>query len=55
MEGWGVVEAATPHGIAVLEVRAVSNLIGDRDPSTWDFVRAFDTLARVGLVLLGDQ
>ena len=52
MEGWGVLAAASPHGVAVLEVRTVSNLIGDRDPSTWDFAGAFDALARVGTQLL---
>jgi hypothetical protein len=35
-------------------VRTVSNHIGDRDPRTWDFEAAFASLARVGLVLLGD-
>lgn len=52
MEGWGVLAAATPHGTPVLEVRAVSNVIGDRDPSTWDFGSAFDSLARIGSQLL---
>jgi futalosine hydrolase len=52
MEGWGVWEAARAHQRAVLEIRAVSNLIGDRDPSTWDFPLAFDALAHVGSSLL---
>lgn len=54
MEGWGVLVAATPHGVPVLEVRTVSNLIGDRDPSSWDIPAAFDALARVGAQLLGE-
>jgi len=54
MEGWGVGEAGRVDGRAVIEVRAVSNLIGDRDPATWDFATAFDTLAVVGAKLLGD-
>jgi futalosine hydrolase len=54
MEGWGVLAAATPHGVPVLEVRTVSNLIGDRDPSSWDIPAAFDALARVGAQLLVD-
>jgi hypothetical protein len=36
----------------VLEVRAVSNLVGDRDPASWDLPAAFDALARVGAALL---
>jgi len=54
MEGWGVWEAARAHARDVLEIRAVSNLIGDRDPKTWDFPAAFSSLALVGTALLGD-
>jgi futalosine hydrolase len=53
MEGWGVLAAALPHGLPVLEVRTVSNLIGDRDPATWDFAAAFGSLAGIGAALLG--
>jgi futalosine hydrolase len=52
MEGWGVWEAARRHDRPVAEVRTVSNLIGDRDPSAWDLGAAFDGLARVGTALL---
>ena len=52
MEGWGVLTAALPQGLPALEVRTVSNLIGDRDPATWDFPVAFAALARVGAALL---
>jgi futalosine hydrolase len=54
MEGWGVLVAATAHQVPVLEVRTVSNLIGDRDPSSWDVPVAFAALAEVGARLLGD-
>lgn len=54
MEGWGVWQAAQAHGLPVLEVRTVSNLVGDRDTATWDFALAFDTLAGVGTALLGE-
>lgn len=52
MEGWGVLEGARPYALPVLEVRAVSNLVGDRDTSTWDIPAAFDALARAGALLL---
>lgn len=52
MEGWGVVAAARPRGLPVLEVRTVSNLVGDRDTATWDFPAAFAALTRVGALLL---
>lgn len=53
MEGWGVLEAARPHGVPVLEIRSVSNLVGDRDTSSWDFPKAFEALTRIGTALLG--
>jgi futalosine hydrolase len=54
MEGWGVLVAATPHGVPVLEVRTVSNLIGDRDPASWDLPAAFAALTGVGARLLAE-
>jgi futalosine hydrolase len=53
MEGWGVLTAALPHGLPVLEVRTVSNLVGVRDLTTWDLPSAFASLTRVGRELLG--
>jgi futalosine hydrolase len=53
MEGWGVLTAALPHGLPVLEVRTVSNVVGIRDTSTWDFPAAFASLTRIGTALLG--
>jgi futalosine hydrolase len=53
MEGWGVLTAALPHGLPVLEVRTVSNTVGIRDTSAWDFPAAFAALTRVGNALLG--
>ncbi|MQY38075.1 Futalosine hydrolase [Streptomyces sp. RB17] len=35
MEGFGVAEAATAHGVPVLELRAVSNPVGPRDRAAW--------------------
>ncbi|MFF3330361.1 futalosine hydrolase [Streptomyces sp. NPDC002888] len=35
MEGFGVAEAATAHGVPVLEIRAVSNPVGPRDRAAW--------------------
>lgn len=52
MEGWGVVEAARPHGLPVMEIRTVSNLVGKRDTRAWDFPAAFASLTRVGAALL---
>ncbi|WP_406170702.1 futalosine hydrolase [Streptomyces sp. NBC_00996] len=42
MEGFGVAEAASAHGVPVLEVRAVSNPVGPRDRAAW---RIGDALA----------
>ncbi|MHB9860864.1 futalosine hydrolase [Streptomyces sp. YIM S03343] len=42
MEGFGIAEAATAHGVPVLEIRAVSNPVGPRDRAAW---RIGDALA----------
>ncbi|MEU9876408.1 futalosine hydrolase [Streptomyces phaeochromogenes] len=42
MEGFGVAEAASAHGVPVLELRAVSNPVGPRDRAAW---RIGDALA----------
>ena len=47
MEGFGVAEAATAHGLPVLELRTVSNAVGPRDRSAWRIGDALATLARV--------
>ncbi|MEW1546019.1 futalosine hydrolase [Streptomyces tsukubensis] len=35
MEGFGVAEAAELHGLPVLEIRAISNVVGPRDRDAW--------------------
>jgi futalosine hydrolase len=49
MEGAAIVHVALLHGIAVGEVRAVSNLVGDRDREAW---RVKDAAARAQQALL---
>jgi futalosine hydrolase len=44
MEGFGVAEAAALHGVAVLEVRAVSNPVGPRDRAAWRIGDALNAL-----------
>ncbi|MDP3711558.1 MAG: futalosine hydrolase [Mycobacteriales bacterium] len=51
MEGRGVADAALAHGLDVLEVRAVSNLVGRRDTGAWRIGAAFEVLERVGEAL----
>jgi futalosine hydrolase len=46
MEGYGVAWAATEHGVPWLELRAVSNLIGRRDRSSWNIPAAFNALGQ---------
>jgi futalosine hydrolase len=46
MEGYGVAWAAAAAGVAWVEVRAISNLIGRRDRSTWNIPVAFASLRR---------
>ncbi len=52
MEGFGAATAARAFGKPVLELRTVSNIVGESDKATWDFVAAFDALTRaVALVV----
>lgn len=45
MEGFGVVSAALPHGVPVLELRTVSNPVGVSDRAQWDLPGALTGLA----------
>ena len=45
MEGFGVLRAAALAGIPAVELRAVSNLVGEADRSRWRFEDAFTVLA----------
>ena len=40
MEGAAVAHVALLHGIAVGEVRGISNLVTNRDKSSWELARA---------------
>ena len=46
MEGAGVAAAATLHGVAFGEVRAISNLVGPRDRAAWRIPEALEALGR---------
>ena len=54
MEGYGVAFAAVEHGIPVVELRAISNLVGPRDRAAWRIKEALDMLTTVSSVLLGE-
>lgn len=51
MEGYGVALAALDRGLPVLEIRAISNLVGPRDRSAWRIKEALDILAAASSVL----
>ena len=44
MEGYGVGCAALDYGVPILEIRAISNLVGPRERSTWRIKEALDAL-----------
>lgn len=52
MEGAGGWAAAEPHGMPILEIRAVSNPVGRRDRASWDLPAALSTLGRAVTDLL---
>ena len=46
MEGFGVLRAAERAGVPAVEVRAVSNEVGEADRSRWDVAGALGTMER---------
>jgi futalosine hydrolase len=46
MEGFGVLRAAELAGVPAVEVRAISNEIGESDRSRWEIAEALATLER---------
>lgn len=51
MEGYGVGFAALDRGLPVLEIRAISNMVGPRDRSTWQIKEALNVLKAASTVL----
>ncbi|MDA8441250.1 MAG: futalosine hydrolase [Peptococcaceae bacterium] len=51
MEGYGVAYAAHTCGIPVLELRAISNVVGPRDRSAWRIKEALQVLTTACVIL----
>jgi len=51
MEGYGVAFAAHERSVPILEIRAISNLVGPRDRNAWRIKEALDVLQAAGSVL----
>jgi futalosine hydrolase len=51
MEGFGVATAARNWGLPILEIRAISNLVGPRDRAAWRINEALDLLVAASAVL----
>ncbi|WP_202078262.1 futalosine hydrolase [Caldalkalibacillus salinus] len=47
MEGFGVASAAQQCNIPVLEVRTISNVVGDRDRASWRIPEALEKLEQI--------
>lgn len=52
MEGHGVAVAAQALGLPVLELRAISNLVGPRDRAAWKIGDAMEALTAAAAILL---
>ena len=52
MEGFGVLRAAMLAGVPAVEIRAISNEIGEPDRSCWQVAEAIEALAAVTPALL---
>jgi futalosine hydrolase len=48
MEGFGVLRAAELAGVPAIELRAVSNVVGEQDRSRWDVTGALAALGEAG-------
>lgn len=51
MEGYGVAMAALEYGIPILEIRAVSNIVGPRDRDSWRIKEALTSLESASTIL----
>lgn len=51
MEGYGAAVAAHAFGVPVIEIRAISNLVGPRDRTAWRINEALQVLEKAFLVL----
>jgi futalosine hydrolase len=51
MEGFAVLRACNRAGIAGIQLRGISNRVGDRERSGWNFQAGLDGLARIATVL----
>jgi futalosine hydrolase len=52
MEGYGVGCAALDRGLPVLEIRAISNMVGPRERSSWRIKEALEVLEAASAVLM---
>lgn len=52
MEGAAAAHVCALHGVPFLEIRGISNLVGDRDRASWRVEEAAETAARAALVVL---
>lgn len=52
MEGFPLALAAARAGVPFAEVRAVSNIVGDRSASAWNIPAALAALARISVLML---
>jgi futalosine hydrolase len=53
MEGAGVAHVAALHDVPVVEVRTISNTVGERDTARWDLGRALAALTPAAAAVLG--
>ncbi|MFD2672642.1 futalosine hydrolase [Marinicrinis sediminis] len=51
MEGFGIAQAARDQSVPVIEIRAISNVVGPRDRDAWRIPEALQQLERVGAAL----
>ncbi|MCE5193973.1 MAG: hypothetical protein LLF28_00715, partial [Nitrospiraceae bacterium] len=47
MEGAAIAQVCVIHGIPMLEIRGISNIVGDRDKNRWDIKKASENCQKI--------
>jgi futalosine hydrolase len=51
MEGFAVLRACNRNGIPAIQIRGISNRVGERERSGWNFQAGLDGLTRIATAL----
>ncbi len=55
MEGAAALHVATLYHVPIIEIRAASNFVGERDKDKWDFPLACDRVRQICDVVIANE